>query len=59
MILSFNCLVGLVARRQRMLGQPRIIRCATKGTVTTYTLRGIGPVAKAKTWEIKVRRGGT
>jgi hypothetical protein len=32
---------------------PRIIRCATKGTVTTYTMRG----TSGRVWEITVRKG--
>ena len=52
--IPFSCLIGLIARRQRMTHTyPRIIRCSTKGKVTTYTMRG----TSGKTWDITVRGG--
>jgi hypothetical protein len=52
--IPFNALISLIARRQRMMHiYPRIVRCASKGGVTTYTLRG----TSGRTWDVTVRKG--
>ena len=49
--MRFSIRVGLVSRRQKMLDQPRIVRCASKKNVTTYVVKG-----KRGNWTIRAER---
>jgi hypothetical protein len=38
--MSWKCLVGLMMRRQKILGQPEIVRAVRRGNKSIYWVRG-------------------
>ena len=52
-IFRFNLGVRFAAARQKRQGQPRIVRCASKGSTTTYTVKGTRAswVIEARSWD--------